>query len=172
MAIVIIDCQNDFITGTMAVRGAKEAIKNINKLLSKNKDINIIFTKDWHPQNHCSFKENGGQWPTHCVQYTNGANIDMSLFENINTSYTVVLKGQNPLIEEYGAFSNDFPFSGEEELIICGIAGDFCVKESIKNLLHFPIKIKIFLKGIASIDDGTTINNFIKENNLEVYDIE
>ena len=55
-------------------------------------------------------------------------------------------------------------------VIICGIAGDYCVMNTIKNLMKYdgPCKLIIyaFTDGIASIDDGITIKNFIKENNL------
>ena len=41
---------------------------------------------------------------------------------------------------------------------------------TIKNLMKYngpcKLNIHVFTRGIASIDDGTTIKNFIKENNL------
>ena len=44
--------------------------------LAKNKKIGeVIFTADWHPANHCSFKRNGGEWNDHCVQFSKGAAI-------------------------------------------------------------------------------------------------
>ena len=81
ITLIIVDCQNDFITGTMSVKGAKNAVEEIKKFIKNHsKEIEkIIFTVDWHPHNHMSFKKNGGQWPSHCVQYTPGACIEPKL---------------------------------------------------------------------------------------------
>ena len=44
----------------------------------------------------------------------------------------------------------------------------YCVKETLKNLLKYkPI---VYTKGIASIDGGKILKEFIKENNLKEYD--
>ena len=65
ITLIIVDCQNDFITGTMTVKGAKNSVEEIKKFIKNHrKEISkIIFTVDWHPYNHSSFKKYGGQWP-------------------------------------------------------------------------------------------------------------
>jgi len=190
MILILVDCQNDFITGTMSVKGAKKAVENIKEYikLNKNNIEKIILTADWHPHNHCSFKKQGGLWPHHCVQFTPGACIEPKLLKYIqshNIPYEVAMKGEYADMEEYGAFSdiafisdlligevyylddNLSPISINSDIVICGIAGDYCVKETIKNLLKENIIPKIYMPGVASIDGGKTINEFIKENHLE-----
>ena len=55
-----------------------------------------------------------------------------------------------------------------DNIVICGIAGDFCVKESIKNLLkHWRFNIEVFMDGIASIDGGTALKELINERGLK-----
>ena len=58
------------------------------------------------------------------------------------------------------------------DIVICGLAGDYCVKESITNLLKYTGRIKlnieVLLDGVKSIDDGTIFNNFIKENKISI----
>lgn len=189
ITLVIVDCQNDFISGSMSVKGAKEALDSIKNYISKNKKeiCKILFTVDWHPYNHSSFKRYGGQWPSHCVQYTPGACIESKLLKFIQSlaiDYEVVPKGMIEEVEEYGAFSeieyvqsflgDRYYFQSVAEadanstFVVCGIAGDYCVKETIKNMLQEDIIPDVLLSGIASIDDGSTIKLFIKDNGLNI----
>ena len=61
--LLIVDPQIDFISGSLAVEGAKEKMDALaNALLNDDIDCDcVMVTKDCHPFNHCSFKENGGQ---------------------------------------------------------------------------------------------------------------
>lgn len=189
ITLIIVDCQNDFISGTMSVKNARKALDSIKHFIKSNKKQidKIIFTVDWHPNNHCSFKKRGGLWPQHCVQYTPGACIEpklLKLVQSLNINYEVSKKGELKDFEQYGAF-DEIEFVTDElgqryyfdsivttdantDFVICGIAGDYCVKHTIENLLNGDIVPKVFIKGIVSIDNGETINNFIKENNLTI----
>ena len=187
ITLIIVDEQNDFITGTLAVKGAKTAVEETKKFIKSHyKEIEkIVFTVDWHPYNHSSFKKYGGQWPHHCVQYTPGACIEPKLLkfvQSYNINYEVSEKGTIEEVEQYGAFE-DIEFVSDElgqryyldivevnansDFVICGIAGDYCVKSTIENLIKGGITPKVFCPGIASIDGGKTLSEFIKENKLE-----
>ena len=188
ITLIIVDCQNDFITGTMLVKGAKSAVEEIKKFIKnhRNEIEKIVFTVDWHPYNHCSFKRNGGQWPQHCVQYTPGACIEPKLLkyvQSMNINYEVSQKGTIEEVEQYGAFSEIEYVSDElgeryyfdsivtvnsnTDFVVCGIAGDYCVKETIQNMINGEIIPKVFYPGIASIDGGKIFSDFVKENKLE-----
>ena len=187
ITLIIVDCQNDFITGTMSVKGAKNSVEEIKKFIKKSKkDISkIVFTVDWHPYNHMSFKKYGGQWPSHCVQYTPGACIEPKLLkfvQSMNIDYEVSQKGAIEEVEEYGAF-NDIDFRSDElgqryyldivevdantDFVVCGITGDYCVKSTIQNMINEGINVKVFCPGIVSIDGGKTFSEFVKQNKLE-----
>ena len=187
ITLIIVDCQNDFITGTMTVKGAKASVEEIKKFIKNHKDEieKIVFTVDWHPFTHCSFKRNGGEWPTHCVQHTPGACIEPKLLKYVwstNIEYEVSIKGEFEEIEQYGAFEDtDFiqdnlrsyyyldlvKVNAESDFVICGIAGDYCVKATVENLINNGITPKVFFPGIASIDGGKSFSDFVKENKLE-----
>lgn len=187
ITLIIVDCQNDFITGTMTVKGAKASVEEIKKFIKNHKDEieKIVFTVDWHPFTHCSFKRNGGEWPTHCVQHTPGACIEPKLLKYVwstNIEYEVSIKGEFEEIEQYGAFEDiDFiqdnlrsyyyldlvKVNAESNFVICGIAGDYCVKATAENLINNGITPKVFFPGIASIDGGKSFSDFVKENKLE-----
>ena len=188
ITLIIVDCQNDFITGTMLVKGAKNAMEEIKKFIKNyRKEISkIIFTVDWHPYNHMSFKKYGGLWPQHCVQYTPGACIEPKLLKYVQSfgiDYEVSQKGEIEEVEQYGAFS-DIEFVADElgqryyfdslvtvdattDFVVCGIAGDYCVKATIQNMINSEITPKVFFPGIASIDGGKIFSDFVKENKLE-----
>ena len=189
ITLVIVDCQNDFITGTMSVKGAKNAVEEIKKFIKNHrKEIEkIIFTLDWHPYNHCSFKKYGGLWPSHCVKHTPGACIEPKLLkfvQSLEIDFEFCLKGEIEEVEQYGAFceievsSDNFPekkyyfdsivtANYNTEFVVCGIAGDYCVKSTIQNMLDTEITRKVYCPGIVSIDGGKIFSDFVKENNLE-----
>ena len=183
-ALIIIDPQNDFVKGSLAVPGAEEAMNNIIKFIEDHKqDLGYIaVTLDWHPLSHCSFKEFGGSWPPHCVQYSEGAAVYEPLMKAIIDSDIPVefwTKGEPVLEEEYSILEsgNEYPFCTElserttididkeqyGEIYIAGLAGDYCVYHTLKDLIESDFGLSDWLhivsKGVASIDDGTTLSN-------------
>ena len=78
-ALIIVDVQNDFISGSLPVPNAIAIIPNINEIIKSNLFKFYIYSKDWHPINHSSFKTNDGLWPEHCVQSNEGAMIHPNL---------------------------------------------------------------------------------------------
>lgn len=185
--LIIVDCQNDFILdgAPLRVKGSTRAVCEIENLLDTGVIDNVVFTVDWHPSNHCSFKENGGEWPTHCVQYTEGASICDILYLKCaekNIPYQVMEKGTIFNQEEYGAVSEikdkrtyyelksmtDTVFLNKRvNVIVCGVAGDYCVLETLKQLK--PLCPMVYMKGIASIDGGEKLNTYINENNIKLW---
>ena len=116
-ALVIVDLQNDFMSGgSLAVAGANEIIP-ITNALQPYFDL-IVATQDWHPENHGSFAANhaGHQpgdvielaglqqilWPKHCLQNSHGAEF----VSGFDTSHVTKIfhKGTDPLIDNYSAF--------------------------------------------------------------------
>lgn len=186
--LVVVDYQYDFKDpkGALYVIGGEKLQDNILKIIP---DFDgVVFTQDSHPIDHCSFKQNGGIWPTHCVQNTIGAGIPVEMLK-VAKDYVLVLKGEFSDSEEYGAFDPakdaisfseaygsmfyDEPFANStlDTVVVCGIAGDFCVLETLKNIVNEvgPEKVRVYLKGIVSIDGGDSLNTYIEENNISVY---
>lgn len=178
--LVVVDVQKDFYhpDGSLYVKGAEELPSKIASSIDKFDDV--IFTMDWHPYNHCSFNENNGQWPTHCVAFTEGASLPQEFSKYINNIHAgqcdnVIEKGCNCDTEEYGANPVSIMLGHNEnpedcEFIFCGIAGDFCVKHTLSNFISaYKNKCYVCLDLTASIDDGTTIKNFMIDNEIEEY---
>lgn len=191
--LFIIDPQNDFIEGgSLPVNGAKDAMDNLVTYLKKNCKTysRIYITKDYHPETHCSFKENGGEWPKHCVQGTEGANIYPPLHNVLsNRAFTQIAafcgKGLNKDCEQYSVFAldenNNITNSAGRiiydeikdlknlEIDVCGIAGDVCVLNTLKDLVKLvgPGCLQVFEKYSPSLDDGFTLMNYCVINNIK-----
>jgi nicotinamidase/pyrazinamidase len=89
-ALVIVDVQNDFLPGgALAVPESDQILPFVNTYIAtfEKRRLPIYMTRDWHPPDHCSFKESGGPWPTHCVAGTHGAAFSEKL--KFNSSFTV-----------------------------------------------------------------------------------
>lgn len=190
--LVIVDFQRDFCNnkGSLYVNGAEQAEDAIVKHIYSDNEIGeVVFTVDWHSPKHCSFKTNGGIWPPHCVQYSEGAGISQKLINacmDKNIPIKIFRKGNVDDKEEYGAFdkiglivtgdhihvalcnmAGDSRISFEYPNVeVCGLAGDYCVKETITMLLnsHKISNLYAFMDGIASIDGGKTFNEFLDTN--------
>lgn len=178
--LIIIDAQNDFIDGTLGVKGSKEKMLSLAEYIAnhgKEYKFNVA-SADFHPFTHCSFEKNGGIWPVHCVQHSHGAAIFQPILDAIDEKgieLHVLTKGLDEGHEEYSVLKNAKSNKELHALIsaydvkeadFCGIAGDFCVHDSIDDFhKEFPnIKINALLPFIASIDGGTKLNEFLKKN--------
>ena len=54
----MIDLQNDFITGSLAVGGAADIIEPLEKLSRTDTWHQVLYSQDWHPTDHISFFSN------------------------------------------------------------------------------------------------------------------
>lgn len=176
--LVVVDVQRDFFdpSGSLYVSGSEELPAKITAIASDYDAV--VFTLDWHPADHCSFKAQGGIWPSHCVAYTQGAGLADAFAPVLARGAADVqlfLKGQEQDKEQYGAFEtldNEVIkawLAGCESVDVCGIAGDYCVKESTKCLLNYvdASKVGILTDCVRSIDDGSTLEAFIAEAGLQ-----
>ena len=195
--LVIVDRQKDFNDplGSLYVLGAEDTELNTLKYIERNSDRikEVIFTVDWHLPSDKSFERNGGTWPDHCLQFSEGAGISDVLYKvciEHNIPIQIFRKGEVSTHEEYGAFEimsrrgdnlvllNNYIMDScvqvtTNNVVVCGLAGDYCVKETIKNLLEHSkttglFNVSVFKDGISSIDSGETLERFINENNLNV----
>ncbi|CAH1777981.1 unnamed protein product [Owenia fusiformis] len=70
-ALLVVDVQNDFITGSLAIKDCpagqdgEAIIPVINKMLDTVKFDCVVYSYDWHPPNHISFVDNVKSWKVH-----------------------------------------------------------------------------------------------------------
>jgi nicotinamidase/pyrazinamidase len=115
-ALIVVDVQNDFVSGTMAIPEAKSIIGPINALAEAF--INVVVTTDWHPVGHVSFASAHpgamhGDWVEasygrqrvfhdHCVQGSWGAELDPDL--RLTKAQLLLRKGYRLGVESNGCF--------------------------------------------------------------------
>lgn len=125
--VIVVDMQNDFITGPLGTPEAIVARDNIEKYLKTlAKYDEIFFTKDTHWSNYLKTREGRNLPIPHCIVDTDGWEIDEKLFNAIKGRLcTVVAKdafGSMDLVEEISQYICDY-----DEIIICGVCTDICV---------------------------------------------
>ena len=62
-ALLIVDVQNDFLPGgALGVKGGDEILPVLRGYVDcfQSRNLPIFLSQDWHPINHCSFREQGG----------------------------------------------------------------------------------------------------------------
>lgn len=175
--LLIVDPQIDFISGTLPVPGATQAMDALAeyvRTLSKDDYSRIIVTSDYHSHKHCSFEPNGGPWPVHCLQHSAGAAIYQPLLEALcasNLEFEVLYKGVRDDKEEYSIMQNassgdylgSLIESGEIQSIdVCGLAGDVCVLNTAKDLrtiMHGGLRV--LEEYSPSLDGGEALSEFV-----------
>ncbi|MDE6782692.1 MAG: isochorismatase family protein [Paramuribaculum sp.] len=180
--LLIIDPQVDFISGSLPVPGAIEAMADLAKYVKANggKYKVKVVTADYHPADHMSFVGNGGQWPVHCVAGTPGAEIAPAVYDALQATpgeTYVFFKGQSRECEQYSIFDN--PEAAESithiaadahirHIDICGLAGDVCVLASLQGAMQLmpDVSYRVLTAFSPSIDGGTKLADFTTEHSI------
>lgn|SRR5512132_1067266 len=155
-ALLIIDFQNDFVPGgALPVPDGDKIAPRVNELVNSGDFELIAATRDWHPANHDSFKDQGGPWPPHCVQHTPGAELYPG-FDHSKIDHTVDV-GALPDHEGYSGFEHSelealLREHGIEELTVVGLATDYCVRASALDALELGFKVTVDPAGVRGID--------------------
>jgi len=163
-ALIIVDIQNDFLPGgTLGISGAHEIIPVLLKYIDTfhTHHLPVFLTRDWHPPTHCSFLDQGGPWPAHCVAGTPGSlpppNFDTP------ASAVIIYKAIDPDQEAYSAFEHThlnrhLLAFGIHRLFVGGLATDYCVVNTVKDAVALGYTVRLLADGIKAInrrsDDG------------------
>jgi nicotinamidase/pyrazinamidase len=153
-ALVIVDVQNDFIPGgALPVPDGDAVIEPLNRL-ARAYDT-VFATRDWHPADHHSFEPEGGPWPVHCVQGTEGAEIHRDV-DRAQIDY-VVDKGDRREVEGYSAFDGtDFEQRlrerGIDSLALGGLAENICVHHTALEARRLGFEVTLVEDATRGIE--------------------
>lgn len=175
-ALILVDLQNDFCEGgNLAVPNGDAVIPIANKL--QHHFSCVIATKDWHPQDHMSFAANHSDrkvgdvviingleqilWPTHCVQYSEGAKFHPKL--STSRINKVFFKGVDKSVDSYSAFFDNAHLRTTgladyllkqtiSDIYIMGLATDYCVRFTCMDSFHLGFRTHIIVDGCRGVD--------------------
>ncbi|BBG65643.1 nicotinamidase [Hydrogenimonas sp.] len=160
-ALAVVDMQRDFMPGgALAVPGADRIVDRVNDYIRifEKRGRPVYFTGDWHPEKHISFKANGGIWPVHCLQGSPGADFCDGLYVPSDNRF-IISKGVSEDFDAYSAFQGTalrklLAERGVKRLYVCGIATDYCVKETLlgaENLGLRTVLLSDAVKGVNTV---------------------
>lgn len=126
--LVVVDMQNDFITGSLGTKEAQAIVPNVKKKIEEyraNGNI-VLFTRDTHREDYPNTRE-GKKLPVeHCIFGTWGWEIADGLCEEWDKVVDKPTFGSDELIDTLQkAIEDHFWFTDEIELI--GLCTDICV---------------------------------------------
>jgi nicotinamidase/pyrazinamidase len=162
-ALLVVDCQYDFLpNGALAVSEGFEVLAPLEREIARarEEEREVICSLDFHPTNHCSFVEQGGPWPPHCVIGTHGANIHAAI-RNAAKRYTSVVKGVVPELEAYSAFDGLVGEStlrmylrdrGVDTVRVGGLATDYCVRATVIDALELGFGVVLLRDCIRGVN--------------------
>ena len=131
--LIVIDVQNDFVTGSLGTPEAQAIIPNVKKKIAEYRERNdkIIFTQDTHDSNYLETNEGKHLPVPHCIAGTDGWKIVDELSNDEDIIIYKSIFGNlywSKLISQW-----------DDEIEIIGLCTDICV---ISNALllkaNFP----------------------------------
>ena len=157
-ALLIVDVQNDFCPGgALPVPDGDAIIPVLNRWIAEAEahHVPLFASRDWHPQNHISFKARGGPWPPHCVQGTHGAAFHSDL--RLPPEVQIISKAQDPDKDSYSAFGGTnlaerLRRADVNNLWIGGLAEDYCVRATALDAIKEGFKVHVIRDATRAVE--------------------
>lgn len=171
--LIVIDCQNDFIDGSLRNEDAINAVPNIVKKINEFNGDYILVTMDTHEENYLETNEGKMLPVVHCIKDTDGWKINtdiakaIQLAEGRNNGNRVIYFEKptfgSQAMAEFLEMNEEF--EGNLDIKIIGFVSSICV---ISNALL----LKTFLFNRADISvDTKCIAGLNKENNDSAIEV-
>ena len=155
--LIVVDMQNDFITGSLGSKLAEMIVPNVVEKV-KNYEGTVIFTRDTHFSDYMKTQEGKNLPVQHCIKDTTGWEICNELKPYANKVIDKITFGSVDLpnvIKEYG--------EEIEEIELCGLCTDICVISNAMILKATFPEVKIVVDsnccaGVTEESHQTALN--------------
>lgn len=163
--LIVVDMQNDFITGALGTKEAEAIVDNVAKYMREFPG-DVILTQDTHYSDYLKTQE-GKKLPIpHCIAGTAGRDLHYNIIAAVREKQESAIVGtvskntfgsidlpEKIKISEYGDHMYD-------EIYLCGLCTDICVvSNAIILKAYYPNRKIAVLKDLCA---GTTPENHQK----------
>jgi nicotinamidase/pyrazinamidase len=153
-ALIVVDVQNDFCPGgALGVDGGDQLGAVIAEAAAGAGTL--VATRDMHPANHISFRDQGGPWPPHCVAGTPGAEfhpgLDTRQVEAVfrKGAYSAAYSGFESTDADGTPLADWLRARGVRCVDIAGIATDYCVRATATDAAAADLGTRV-LAGLTA----------------------
>lgn len=142
--LVVVDAQNDFITGSLGNKECDAATNVIADEIKSGKYDKVVFTRDTHAENYLNTQE-GKKLPVpHCIKGTQGWEVDRRLKDAMDgNNMTYVDKptfGSKELGNLLAAYDDI-----DTEIYFCGFCTGICVISNVVIAKTFCKEAEVFV---------------------------
>lgn len=157
--VVIIDVQNDFVSGTLGFEKANDVVSSINKRMNEwlkdDEVVGVIYTQDTHYNNYLETREGRYLPIEHCIKGTWGHEIVDDVMFEVNNK--VILEKETFASPMVGDVVKEMCEANPEidEIVVMGLVSDICVLSNIAIISgqHLEKDIVVYMDSTNTADD-------------------
>ena len=167
--MVIVDCQKDFIDGSLGTPEAQAMIPRLVEKIKAEPDNTLyVFTRDTHGEDYLETSEGKNLPVKHCIKGTDGWEIDSRLTELFANSPVCIDKptfGSSALMSFLEDIYMNINEEGVSEIEFVGLCTDICV---ISNALMTKAQ---FYNSVPISCDATCCAGVTPENHAAALEV-
>lgn len=115
----------------------------------------VVYSRDRHPTDHCSFAAQGGPWPEHCIEGTEGYSFHPEL--PIVPGAHIVDKATDREQDAYSAFDGTglahwLADQRIRRVAVCGLATEYCIRATVLDAMANGLDTWLVMDAIAAVD--------------------
>lgn len=155
--LLLVDVQVDFCPGGgLPIQDGDGVVPVLNRWIraAQALGVPIYASRDWHPRGHPSFRERGGEWPTHCIQDSPGADFHPRL--ELPQEALCIVKGTRFDRDQLSAFdetglAQQLRHDAVKRLWVGGLAQDVCVLHTVRDALALGFEVRLIVDGTRPV---------------------
>lgn len=149
--LVVVDMQNDFVTGALGTPEAQAIVSNVKELIENGGFDQIVFTMDTHRSNYLETQEGRLLPVKHCIAMTHGWEIIPGL-QTYPRTFDSCSRVPKSTFGKYDLYSHFVKMP--TEIVLVGVCTDICVISNALILKSCASEAKITI--IENATAGTT----------------
>ena len=158
-ALLLVEVQRDFCPGgALPIPDGDRVVPVLNRWLraARAQGVAVIASRDWHPPHHPSFRGEGGPWPPHCLQDSEGARFHPRL--ELPPDVLLVSKGTRYDRDQLSAFDETglsalLARLGVRRLFVGGLALDVCVLATALDAVREGFAVRLVPGGALPLTE-------------------